>query len=138
MYNAHLFMMHNKYGRCVFGTRLQMNILCCEFCINCRKSSLRYFCFCFLQEILKNLLQIQAKVDILCDQSDTIVPVHLRKLPVTAPLPIVALTSYSRNQVADENYILCWHGFITCTPKLHQFLRAFMVIFRCYIASLSI
>lgn len=62
-----------------------------------------------IKEILENLLQIQAKVDILCDQSDAIVPVHLRKLPVTAPLPIVALTSYSRNQIRiDENvsYVL--------------------------------
>jgi len=44
-----------------------------------------------VQDVLRLLLDYEAKIDALRRRSNTVVPVHLRKLPVTSQLRVVAL-----------------------------------------------
>jgi len=58
---------------------------------------------CCIQDVLGTLLDYEAKIDALRRRSSTIVPVHLRKLPVTSPLRVVALVSYRlSDEVSDQ------------------------------------
>lgn len=101
------------------------------------------YCIHF-QEILRLLLESQARVDALYSQSPSIVPVHLRKLPVKNPLPVVALTSYVHDKVTvfleTEKFSKSWVKtlcssacFIRCDYSVIDFVMIFLLYSICFI-----
>jgi len=62
---------------------------------------------CVVQDTLRLLLNYEAKIDALRRRSSTVVPVHLRKLPVESQLHVSALVNYQLSeQVISANCYL--------------------------------